>query len=125
MHFEIPADNIERAKNFYEKVFNWHINSIPQMNYSIIHTSQVDSKNMITKPGRINGGMMQRSQDIRHPIITIVVKNVDESLKHLVSHGGQIVGEKMTVGDMGIAAYFKDTEGNILGLWQPLKDDGY
>jgi predicted enzyme related to lactoylglutathione lyase len=118
VHFEIPVDNLERAQKFYKTAFNWMINPVPQMNYTILGTTEVDEMNMPKEPGAINGGMMQRSDSIKCPILTIAVENIDEAIKKVESLGGKIVQGKMEVPNMGISAYFQDTEGNVLGLWQ-------
>ena len=44
--------------------------------------------------------------------------DIDATVVAIEKHGGSAVGEKLTVGDMGFAAYFKDSEGNLMGLWQ-------
>ena len=51
-------------------------------------------------------------------MITIDVQSIDDALATIRSLGGEAVGEKTPVGEMGFAAYFKDTEGNVLGLWE-------
>jgi uncharacterized protein len=71
-----------------------------------------------TEPGFIGGGMMQRQEPVSRPVITLQVDDIDAALRAVSQHGGSPVGEKLTVGDMGFAAYFRDSEGNILGLWQ-------
>ncbi len=120
VHFEIPADNVERAQNFYKTVFDWKINPIPNMGYTILQTVTVDEQNMPKEPGAINGGMLKRQSPITSPVITINVDNIESSLEKIKQNGGQIVREKTQVGNMGFTAYFKDSEGNILGLWQNL-----
>ncbi len=55
---------------------------------------------------------------VKCPGITIAVQNIEDTLKNVKKMGGELVREKMQVGDMGYAAYFKDTEGNVIGLWQ-------
>jgi len=118
VHFEIPADDVERAKKFYKKVFDWKMESFPDMEYTMIQTTAVDEKHMATEPGAINGGMMKRQDPVKCPVITIDVQNIEETMKNVKKMGGELVRGKMQVGDMGYAAYFKDTEGNIIGLWQ-------
>jgi len=78
----------------------------------------VDEQSITNEPGFINGGMFQRTAELTRPVLTIDVADVDAALKTVESLGGKQVGEKLTVGDMGFAAYFEDPEGNILGLWQ-------
>jgi len=118
VHFEIPVDNVERAQKFYKNAFDWMVNPVPEMNYTTLGTTEVDAMYMPKEPGAINGGMMQRSDVIKGPVITISVENIDEAMKKVESLGGKIVQGKMEVPNMGISAYFQDTEGNVLGLWQ-------
>jgi uncharacterized protein len=121
VHFEITADSPERAKKFYEQVFGWKIASAPGMDYHMVMTGEVDENRMHKEKGVINGGMMKRMPEIRNPVITIAVASIDESLKKLSTMGGKVVKGKSKVGDMGHSAYFRDTEGNILGLWENAK----
>jgi len=120
VHFEIPADDLERARKFYTSVFGWKMDSVPEMEYILIGTTQVDENGMPTEAGGINGGMMKRQSPLNSPVITIDVQNMEDAMKMVKKMGGKIIREKMQVGDMGYAAYFKDTEGNIIGLWQKI-----
>ncbi len=117
VHFEIPADNVERAQTFYSKAFGWQVNSIPDMGYTMLGTAPSDKNGMPTEPGAINGGMLKRQDPVKSPVITINVADIDASLKRIERLGGAVVRKKMAVGDMGFAAYFRDTEGNVVGLW--------
>ena len=83
VHFEIPADDRERAKEFYKQALGWRIEPVPEMNYSMV----------VTTPS-------------------------DESL------GGAVVKPKETIPGMGSFAYFRDTEGNVMGLWENLPAGG-
>lgn len=121
VHFEIPFENKDRAMKFYKEVFQWEIQDMPEMNYVITRTAPVDEKFMPIKPGAINGGMMKRSDKIKSPVITIDVKNIDQAMKEIEKSGGKVIEKKLDIGDMGYASYFKDTEGNIIGLWQSKK----
>ncbi|MEK6951424.1 MAG: VOC family protein [Nanoarchaeota archaeon] len=118
VHFEIPVEDISRAEKFYSAVFGWKINNIPDMNYTLVFTAKTDDKGMNTEVGAINGGMMKRKNPIENPVITINVSNIDNSLKQVEKLNGEIVMKKVKVGNMGYSAYFKDSEGNVLGLWQ-------
>jgi len=118
VHFEIPADNIERARKFYHEIFGWKINAYPGMEYTIFHTGPTDKEGMSQEKGFINGGMMRREGELKNPIITIDVPDIEKAFDKIVSQGGKIIRKKMDVGDMGYSAYFKDSEGNIMGLWQ-------
>ena len=120
VHFEIPADDLSRAKKFYSTVFGWKMTDaeMPDMQYVMVGTTESDENGMPKEPGSINGGMLKREDPVRHPVVTIDVVSMDDALAKVKKNGGQVVREKMPVGDMGFAAYFKDSEGNVIGLWQ-------
>jgi predicted enzyme related to lactoylglutathione lyase len=73
---------------------------------------------MPTAPGAINGALFPRTDNLRTPIITIDVEDMDAALAQVESAGGSVAQAKDAVPGMGYYAYFKDTEGNIMGLWQ-------
>lgn len=123
VHFEIPADDLERARKFYQSVFGWKMDQFPGMEYILVGTTEVDENSMPKEPGAINGGMLKRQHPVTSPVITINVQNIDEALKKVKKIGGEVVRGKMQVGEMGHAAYFKDTEGNIIGLWQNIESE--
>lgn len=120
VHFEIPADDIKRAQDFYKNIFGWQINSIPEMNYHIIHTVEVDEKMMPKEKGAINGGMMKRMIPGEQPVIVIDVPSIDDYLKKIETAGGKTILPKMNIGEFGFYARFTDPEGNVIGLWQNL-----
>ena len=117
VHFEIPMDDAERAQSFYREAFGWSIMPMPEMSYTIVGTTPSEN-GMPTSPGAINGGMFTRQEPRNSPILVIAVDSIDEALPNIESLGGKVSLPKMQVGDMGWAAYFIDTEGNLLGLWE-------
>jgi predicted enzyme related to lactoylglutathione lyase len=118
VHFEIPTDDPERAQAFYRDAFGWQIQSMPEFEYAFLITSPVDDTGRPTQPGTINGGMYRRTKDQPTPVVTVNVDDIDAALAKVAELGGATVGQKSAVGDMGWAAYFTDTEGNVMGLWQ-------
>lgn len=118
VHFEIPADDLDRAREFYRSAFGWELSAVPGMPYTIVRTVATDDEGMPTEPGAINGGMLQRQGPITGPVITIDVDDIDKALETVVARGGTTVLPRAAVGDMGFTGYFTDTEGNLLGLWQ-------
>ena len=118
MHFEIPFDDADRARNFYRDVFDWEITPMPEMNYNMVSTGPTSDEGMPSEPGYIGGGMMQRQAPVATPVLTLEVDDIDATIVAIEKNGGSAVGEKLPVGDMGFAAYFKDSEGNLMGLWQ-------
>lgn len=123
VHFELPADDLERAQRFYRDVFGWTTTASPTMQYVLLGTTSIDPKTQRpAQPGAINGGMAQREGPIRAPVVTIAVPDIDLAAKKITKAGGRIVHPKMAVGRMGFSAYFTDPEGNIVGLFQPTLD---
>jgi predicted enzyme related to lactoylglutathione lyase len=118
VHFEIPTDDLSRAKEFYGSVFGWDLQTMEEMDYTIARTTSVDEQQMPTEPGAINGGMMKRSAETPSPVLTIGVESVDDSLKQVEGAGGNVVRPKTDIPGMGSFAYIKDTEGNVIGLWE-------
>ncbi|MET1066168.1 MAG: VOC family protein [Arthrobacter sp.] len=124
VHFEIPADDENRAREFYSSAFGWKISPMPEMSYSMLMTTPSDERGMPSVPGSINGGMFRREGDLTSPIVTVDVDDIDAALKKINSAGGSTVRPRQEVGSMGWAAYFKDTEGNVIGLWQNAAAEG-
>jgi predicted enzyme related to lactoylglutathione lyase len=124
-HFEIPADDIARAKKFYETVFDWKIVQFPMpgMEYYGMHTGPMDEKNMPKEPGFINGGMYKRGGQFlaNGPVVAMTSTDLKATIEKLKAAGGSTVGEVINIGGMGLYQYAKDTEGNMLGIWQDLK----
>ena len=121
VHFEIPVDKMERAQKFFKETFGWSINAIPEMGYAMLGTTPSNAEGRPTEPGAINGGMLERQDPVKYPVVTIHVDNIDDAEKRIQKNGGKMVRKKMAVGDMGFAAYFQDTEGNVVGLWETAK----
>ncbi len=121
VHFEIPADDLGRAKAFYGSVFGWEIQTMPMAGgeYTSLSTTPTDeTTQMPTEPGAINGGMMQRDDVTPAPVITIDVEAIDDALKEIEASGGATVTPRTPIPGMGAFAYFKDPEGNVMGLWE-------
>jgi len=117
IHFEIPADDTQRAVDFYSKVFGWTIKKWDgPMEYWMVITGSDD------QPG-INGGLMRRHGEIDGQAViayvcTVDVADVDASLQTALDNGAQVALPKMPVPGVGWLVYCKDTEGNIFGMMQ-------
>ena len=119
VHFEIPAKDPKRASAFYAKAFGWQFNQFPGFQYWSAGTTESDKDGRPAKPGAINGGMGKKGEMAPDAVtVTIAVTDIDATLANIAKLGGKAHGKKTPVGDMGWSAYFKDTEGNIIGLWQ-------
>jgi len=118
VHFEIPVDDRERASSFYASVFDWEMQHMPEMRYTIAGTVPVGDDQLPTEPGAINGGLMDRSSETPNPVITIGVEDIDVSLKSVEANGGSVITPKTPLPGMGAFAYFTDSEGNVMGLFE-------
>ncbi len=118
VHFEIPAEDMARAKKFYEKFFGWKMNEVPEMNYCVAVTVETDEKGMPKTPGAINGGIAKRGESFEAPLVVAKVRDLDAKLSELQAGGVEIVMPKTAMGQMGFYAKVRDSEGNVLGVWQ-------
>jgi predicted enzyme related to lactoylglutathione lyase len=121
VHFEIPADDVDRAKEFYGSIFGWQLQTMQMEGgeYTIAMTTPIDEQSQLpTEPGAINGGLMRRDEHTPTPIITIQVDAIDDALQRIGSQGGTVVRPRTAIPGMGAFGYFKDTEGNVMGLWE-------
>jgi predicted enzyme related to lactoylglutathione lyase len=118
VHFEIPADDLQRAQGFYREAFGWDLRSMPEMGYVLVSTTPTDEQGAPQQAGAINGGMLARHGPITAPVVTVQVPSIDEALQRVERLGGSQAIGKQAVGTMGFSAYFKDPEGNLIGLWE-------
>ena len=111
-HFDIPADDPERAIQFYEKAFNWKIEKWDgPIEYWMITTGPED------QPG-IDGGLARREDPETGIENMIDVQDLDVSVAKVEKNGGQVFRPRMAIPGVGWLAYIKDTEGNVFGLMQ-------
>ena len=118
VHFEIPADDLDRAKAFYAETFGWSLNQWSGSDYVMVGTTAANEQGMPSEPGAINGGMLKRQPPVQSPVVTIEVPDIDAALNRVTEKGGTVTRGKEPVGELGYAAYFTDSEGNTMGLWQ-------
>jgi predicted enzyme related to lactoylglutathione lyase len=111
VHFELTADDPERATKFYQDVFGWKIDKWdgPE-DYWLVTTGE---------PGTIgiDGGIMRR-RDGASVINTVDVDSVDDAVAKITAAGGSVAAPKMAVPGVGYMAYCLDTEGNTFGIMQ-------
>jgi predicted enzyme related to lactoylglutathione lyase len=119
VHFEVPFDDGDRARAFYNGAFGWTIMPMPEMNYTMVSTGPTTQNAGPSEPGYIGGGMTQRDELLRGPVITVDVDDIDAALARIEQLGGKTVKPPQDIGGgMGFAAYFTDSEGNLMGLFQ-------
>jgi predicted enzyme related to lactoylglutathione lyase len=120
IHFEIPANDVEKLKGFYEKLFGWKFvyTSMPGMEYWLIQTVPTDEKGMLLRQG-VNGGMYKKDNEMQKPTNWIQVDDLDAQIKKLKKLGGSLIVEKMEIPGIGWSALGLDPEGNQVAMMQP------
>lgn len=120
IHFDISADDLQRAKKFYEKLFGWSFTKFPNspQEYFLIETASASGEKGIT------GGMAKREKAYQKITNFIQVNSIDKSMADVVKLGGQIMEPKTTIPNIGFIAGCKDTEDNIFGLIELLGELG-
>ena len=115
VHFEIPADDVERSKKFYAELFGWKIEKFTgqtPMDYWMVMTGREEGKM------GVDGGMMQRQMPQQQTIVYIDVPAVDEYVDKVKRLGGSVVVPKTAIPGDGYFAVCLDTENNGFGLWE-------
>jgi predicted enzyme related to lactoylglutathione lyase len=110
--FEIPADNVERARSFYASLFGWKIEKFPgPMEYWHLDTGGADASP--------DGGLMKRQNPGQQGITSYIsVPSVDQFAAKVQKLGGKICMPKTAVPQMGYFAICQDTENNTFALWE-------
>ncbi len=132
VHFEMPAENKDRIVKFYSSVFGWQAQKLgPEMGeYIIVTTSEVGEDHFPKQRGTVNGGFYQKTNDpiSNHPTVVIAVDDIRESMKKVKDAGGKVLGgdpnkpgEPGDIPGVGLYCSFIDTEGNRVGMLQPLQ----
>ncbi len=120
VHFEIAADDPQRAAKFYKDVFDWKIEKAKmpgeEVEYWMVYTGQKSD------PG-INGGLMRRKGKRgvgghNAWVCTVDVKDIKAARKKVEAAGGKLTTDVMDIGGVGQFCYCKDTEGNSFSIMQ-------
>jgi uncharacterized protein len=116
IHFEISADQPERAIQFYSEVFGWTFNkwTNDQADYWLVKTGE--------GPG-IDGGLFRPMGPMIGHVNTVDVPDIDAYIQKVKDAGGEIVFDKHEIPGVGFHAYAKDTEGSIIGMIQMVQGD--
>jgi len=121
VHFEIPADDVARAQTFYQNVFGWKIKQMPippggPQYYGVTTRREGEAG--------INGGLMKRSMPGQPFANYVAVKSIDDFLSKVTANGGSVILPRQEIAPgMGSIAVFKDTEENMMGLYQPSEQE--
>ena len=117
IHFEIPADDVARARAFYQSVFGWTIKQLPMPAGGPEYWGVTTRK----KGGDgIDGGLMKRNMPGQPFANYVGVSAIEPFMDKVQASGGSVILPKEEIAPgMGWIAVFKDTEGNMMGLYQP------
>lgn len=132
VHFEIHADDLERAKKFYQDVFGWQMQQMgPEFgDYVLVVTGpgpdDIAKGSVRMEDLGINGGMMKRNapkpaegMSPMSYVCIVGVDNIDTYIEKARAAGGKEHMPKTDIPNVGIVAYYADTEGNLFGMIQP------
>lgn len=113
VHFDLPADDPDRAKKFYTRLFGWKFVAPPGFpDFYLIETTDLEGK------PALGGGMGKRGSPDQRIMNYIGVPSLEEYCTKVEQSGGTVIIPKMTVPKFGFMAVCMDTEGNSFGLWQ-------
>lgn len=118
--FEIPASDFQKAKEFYEKVFDWKVELWGDEG-AMAYTTPVDKDHNPIEPGGINGGFYKRKSKNDQPSFGVQTGSIDKTLKAIDKAGGKVTTPKHSIGEWGFMADFSDPEGNVIALWEKPK----
>ena len=115
-HFAINADDVPRARKFYESAFGWQFTAWGPPGFYLIRTGSKDD------PG-VHGALQGRREVVKgKPMYgfecTIGVKSIDETIAAIEANGGKIVMPKFEIPTVGTLIFFEDTEGTVVGAMQ-------
>ena len=119
-HFEIPADDVERASKFYTEVFEWKMQKLanpedPSKDYWFFDTKDENGNK------GIGGGLMKRQAPEHSVTNYVTVASVDDYASKIEEAGGKVIMPKTEIPEMGFILVFVDTENNMFGLYEALK----
>jgi uncharacterized protein len=126
VHFEIHAVDPEAMRAFYETVFGWRIQRWGEVPYWLVTTGDGDpaAGKPHSEPG-IDGGLLPRpgaapsdGQPVNAFVVTVDVPDCQDYVDRAVAAGGSIALPMMPMAGVGLLAYVKDPDGNLLGLIQ-------
>lgn len=124
VHFEMPAEDTKRMAEFYTNVFGWKANFLGEEmgHYVTVSTAETDENGMLQKPGAINGGLYPKNQNMPNncPSLVIEVDDINDHIQKVTEGGGQILGSPTDIPGIGKYVSFKDTEGNVCSILQPI-----
>jgi uncharacterized protein len=121
-HFMIPADDVSRAKHFYQTLLGWEIKP-PKNPMDPEKFAEMQYHDIITGPakkGTLNTGGLYKRHMSESIINFVVVDDFDKVLAKVENLGGRIIMPKENIKGVGLTAVIQDSEGNVIGLLKPV-----
>ena len=112
VHWELMSQDPEKVSAFYENIFGWRVQHMPEMNYRLVETGG---------EGGINGGIFKPMHERPWPGNMTLYIHVDDLAAYrerIVAAGGEILIEEQEVPSMGAFTLFTDPDGRMMGLWK-------
>jgi len=116
--FQVPADDVSRAKTFYQSLFGWKIEPDTTLENKTLEWQNITTGD--PEPGRMNAGGLYKRMGAGPIMNFVVIRDFDTVITRVTGLGGKVVMPKNEINNVGTVAVIQDTEGNILGLWKPL-----
>ena len=111
VHFEIPVDDAGRAGAFYRDVFGWNVDKWGPVDYWTMTTG--------AEPGLgAEGALTPRAEAPEGVVVYVGVDDIDSCIAKVSEVGGVAVTDKRPIPTMGWYAHVRDTEGNLIGLFE-------
>ena len=119
-HFEIYANDPDGLARFYTQLFDWDVQSMPEMDYRFVRSVDVDGDNMPTLTGAINGGIARRPKGygVNGTVNYVMVDSIEDCVKKAQSLGASLTKNKTAVPGRGWFAMFTDPEGNHFAVFK-------
>jgi predicted enzyme related to lactoylglutathione lyase len=119
-HFEIYANDPKKLGRFYTDLFDWSLDPVPDMDYTLVKTVETDAKGAASQAGGINGGLMKRPKgyDTHAWLSYVNVESLDATIERAQKLGARVMKQRQAVPNMGWFAMLVDIEGNPFAIWQ-------
>lgn len=122
VHFEILADDIDRASKFYQDVFGWQMKRWGDEPYILITIGEGEKAGTRGAIMPRIGFFSSKEEGYKAFVCTISVENIDEAIEKIKAAGGKQFHEKQDIPNVGTHAYCQDTEGNVFGVIQQVDE---
>jgi predicted enzyme related to lactoylglutathione lyase len=111
VHFEIPVDDPERASAFYREALGWEISRYGEEPYWMVQAGPEDDYGA-------DGALIDRGEIHQSPVLILGVDSIDDAISDVQQAGAEILQGRVEIPEVGWSAYFVDSEGNTIGLFE-------